>query len=440
MLNQKNQYPKVLIIGHHMDLRSGGGITIHNLFKGWPLDRIFFASNLIRQDGARFCRTFYSIGFDENKMPWPLSVRQKRYFSGEVILENKTEKEGSDVPSDTIEKDMGRKEKVVRMLHFFGIYYLIYRFYVSKKFLQWIEKENPDIIYAQPNERLLKFLLQTKRKTKLPLVLHFMDDWPNIMNQPGLSKLFWNGKKQRELKSLLKNSQGLMSISQSMSDEYKNRYGFDFTPFHNCIEAENWIKFQKKNCEAKGTFTILYAGRIGIGTSNSILKIAHVVENLNKQGTEIKFEIQGLGIPYEIAREIEQLKHVRINKYIEYSELPKKFSEADLLVLPMDFDKENFDFIHLSMPTKVPEYMACGTPIFVFAPEKTALSRYATKSKWAFVENKNTEEAILNKLKRIVENQDEREKISQTAKRMAVEVHESEIVRKKFREYLVERI
>ena len=39
-----NNYPRILIIGPPFNNFTGGGITLSNLFKGWPKDRIAVAS------------------------------------------------------------------------------------------------------------------------------------------------------------------------------------------------------------------------------------------------------------------------------------------------------------------------------------------------------------------------------------------------------------
>jgi len=40
----ENKYPKVLIFGAPFNNFSGGGITLSNLFRGWPKDRIAVTS------------------------------------------------------------------------------------------------------------------------------------------------------------------------------------------------------------------------------------------------------------------------------------------------------------------------------------------------------------------------------------------------------------
>jgi len=37
------RYPRVLIVGYNFDLVTGGGITLSNLFDGWPRERLAVA-------------------------------------------------------------------------------------------------------------------------------------------------------------------------------------------------------------------------------------------------------------------------------------------------------------------------------------------------------------------------------------------------------------
>ena len=39
-------YPKVLIIGQVIDKKNGSGITLSNLFKGWPKDKLAVATSI----------------------------------------------------------------------------------------------------------------------------------------------------------------------------------------------------------------------------------------------------------------------------------------------------------------------------------------------------------------------------------------------------------
>ena len=85
------------------------------------------------------------------------------------------------------------------------------------------------------------------------------------------------------------------------------------------------------------------------------------------------------------------------------------------------------------MPTKAPEYMMSGTPIIVFAPEITAIVKYAKKYEWAKIVIKNNVQELSMAIKDLIQNKTLREKIGQNAKKIAMEKHSSINVSNKFK-------
>ncbi|NJO89895.1 MAG: glycosyltransferase family 4 protein [Chloroflexia bacterium] len=185
-------------------------------------------------------------------------------------------------------------------------------------------------------------------------------------------------------------------------------------------------------------FVVFYAGRVGVGTSIAIITIAKAIEFLNCEGYNIKLQIQVPSLPDNIKYRLKPFKNTQINKYIDYYDLPSKLSSVDLLVLPMDFDKKNLSYIHLSMPTKVPEYMASGTPILVFADKTTALANYASSENWAFVVTENSIISLIDQIKYIFKNKLERMEKAHHALQIVQKYHSGELIRESFRNYFLQ--
>lgn len=75
------------------------------------------------------------------------------------------------------------------------------------------------------------------------------------------------------------------------------------------------------------------------------------------------------------------------------------------------------------MPTKAPEYMVSGTPIIIFAPEETAIVKYAKKYEWAKVITENNINEITGAIKQLIENKELRQHIAQNAIKIAEKNH-----------------
>jgi glycosyltransferase involved in cell wall biosynthesis len=433
-------FPKVLIIGHFPNEKDGGGITLSNLFRGWPKDRLAVASNIYLKNEIEpsVCEIYYQLGYHGKQHPFPLNILHPKIQCG-IILVNKSIKDN---------KKNYKVRKIINFnkvhtfidsfLKFCGVFNFFYKLEITNEFRQWLNDYSPDVIYSQLSTlELIRFVNKVQLATNKPLVIHIMDDWPSKITQPGLFSSYWKRRIDKEFRNLLYKSSALMSICEAMSEEYKERYHKDFVPFHNPIEINNWLPFARTQWKAEEKFTILYAGRVGRGMKNSIVEMGIVVNELHQSGINVVFEIQSPDYD-KLANLLEANDCIKFVNPIDYSELPKKFSSVDLLFLPEDFDTDSVEFLKFSIQTKVAEYMISGTPILVFADKKTALAKYALQDNWALVVTENKRSALTKALNELINNQDLRRQLSAKAKETAIKNEDAEIVRTNFREVLLQ--
>lgn len=434
-----NDYPKILIIGQTFNKNSGGGITISNLFHGWPKDRLAVASNvnLYSDLDNSVCEQYYQLGYNGKLHPFPLNLFLPKVKCGSFILRNKSDIDAEQKNNVITGKYKKMYKHLSRFLIYFGIYNILYRLKITPEFKQWVTYFDPDIIYSQLSTlELIRFVTKMHEQFEKPIVLHIMDDWPNAIHKPELFFSYWNKVIDREFRKLLDKSSVLMSICESMSEEYKIRYNKEFIPFHNPIEIENWLPYSKNDWTIKDKFTILYAGRIGRGIKNSIYDLSRAVNNFSKKNNNIQFEILTNNFS-EIEKIVELNNHVIWLKPIEYSELPKKFSSVDLLILPEDFDPASIEFLKYSIQTKVPEYMISGSPILVYADNRTALAKYAIRDGWAYLVSDNNEALLARALEELYSNLPLRKELAERARIVAIRNEDAKKVRENFRKKLL---
>lgn len=432
-------YPKVLVIGQPFNKKNGGGITLSNLFKGWPKDQLAVASNdNLRNDlDLSVCEIYYQLGYNNKLHPFPFNVFLSEIHCG-LLKINPSVKDNNGYNK----KRQGSSFKKIysllsSLLNFFGIYNIFYKLEITPDFKEWVTSYNPDIIYSQLSTlELIRFVDTIQIQLKKPIALHIMDDWPSKFSQKGLFYFYWKKKSAREFKKLLEKASVLMSISRAMSEEYKKRYNKNFIPFRNPIEIDKWLPYARNQWSKQDIFHILYTGRIGTANGKSIMIMANVIDYLNSNGIKIKLEIYTPDINSKTALSINNLRGVEIKNTVPHSLMPKLLSTYDLLFLPLDFDKAGITFSQYSMPTKVSEYMISGTPILVFADQRTALAKYALEHNWAFVVTENKKGILINALKELINNQEVRIKLSAKAKEIAIKNENAEIVRENFRNVL----
>jgi glycosyltransferase involved in cell wall biosynthesis len=432
-------FPKVLILGQTFNKKDGGGVTMSNLFTGWPKDKLAVASNAnLHSDlDTLVCNTYYQLGYNNKLHPFPLNILLPKIKCG-IITISKSSNGQTEILKEVKTIKSGKYKTIYnsleKILHFFGLYNVFYKLKITPEFVEWLKEYNPDIIYTQlATLELIRFTHETHDLIKKPVVIHMMDDWPSTISEKGLLKNFWYKKIDHEFRLLLNKTTLLLSISDSMAQEYKIRYNKSSVTFHNPIEIEFWKSHQRKKYELNTIPNILYAGRIGKGIDRALETMANAIDLINKElKTPLQFILQTKDKPAWV----ENYKCMKYKTPVEYNELPKLFSEADFLYLPYDFSVGSIKFIQYSMPTKAPEYMVSGTPIIMFAPEETALVKAAQNGKWAKVVTDNDIDKLSGAVKQLLINEKERKQIALNAIEIAETKFNSITVRNNFKEII----
>ena len=375
-------YSRVLILGETFRLNGGGGITLINLFKNWPSDKLAVVTERIYETSINSnCLKFYQLGHLEQKLPFPLSLLMKSINSGEVniklnnISHLNSNKKLLQVPKSYIRKTLNS------LLYFLGVYHFIYKTDLSNQLLNWIGEYSPDIIYAQPFRYSdMKFIYELQKRTSIPLAIHFMDDSISFLNKPNLLYYYWRKKTNKIFRQLIDNSVVLLSISQFMSDEYYRRYKKIFIPVRNPVDLDQWLPYTKNDWALSDTINIVYTGRLAIPNINSLFRFCTVVDNLKKSGMNIRFDIYSIDENLKFRSKIKYFKGIFLNDPIPYEDVPRLIPKYDILFLPIDFNKTGIKYAKYSISTKTSEYMISGVPILLFAPDEVALTSYAIEN------------------------------------------------------------
>ena len=447
-MNESNFFPRVLIVGQSFDASTGGGITMSNLFKGWPKDRLAVISDLKYYPNAEICKQFYRFGADEYHYIWPLSYFLKhRRSSGEVNMDLDAGNSASTKKMDNSWQEntghLHRQDSFWRMLYsmedFIGAEEVIRHLHLSEKLSDWTNRFHPDIIYTQAGCLHEMSLVQELIKTlKIPYVIHMMDDWPSTLLADKLLAPYLRWQLNKNFTDLLEHASAYIGISQKMCDIYKQRYHRPFIPFHNPIELDTWLAFTKKDWKAGTPFRIMYTGRVGISLQTSLIEICDAVYELSKEGKAIQFDIVlSPSVDTQTKQRLERPGCVSVQPAIPYKEMPASLARADLLVLPLDFDPKSVKFARYSMPTKATEFMISGAPILVYADSELAVTEYAQKEKWAYVVPERNSSKLKQSLDELIRDQALRERLGRRAQELAIQNHDANRERIAFRETLI---
>lgn len=431
-------YPKVLIIGQTFNKNTGPGITISNLFYGWPKRKIAVITKQKRNSSSEICNQYYYLGKEED-------IKKKPFYT------TCPEKSGPFNPEeiDNITKNIKEKKRenklwvIIRTLkkftiHLLGLHHLLIKYRLSDKLINWIKEYDPDIIYTHLHYlEYMRLVVHVHKQLHIPIAVHQVDHWLKGIEPFGILKKYWESKIEKEFENLLNTSSVFMCISEFMREEYKKKYNKDFVTFHNPVNVKKWVGFSKTDWNINRKFKILYTGRIGRANFNAIKEICIAINDLNSNGFSIELYIYSYDKNNKFAKKLKIYKGIIFKDPVAHKKIPNLIAKFDLLVLPLDFNKKGFLYSQYSMPTKTSEYMISGVPILVYAPSETALYKYAYESNWAYCVTKQSIEQITNALKELYDNFELRRKLGIRAKELALIKHNAEKVREDFRRTLL---
>jgi hypothetical protein len=419
-------FPRVLFITsaafNHV---SGGGITFSNLFRGWPRDRIATVHNDVTPVTTDVCERYYRLSEREISI-WPILARLRASAAAGTT--------GQAATTGTAPGALRRLKNAI-----FGDG-MPERGILSAPLAAWIGEFRPDIIYTiLGSTGMMALIEQVQRRFALPLTVHFMDDWQSAIHRGGLFSALQRRHMHALIARLVASSSLRLGICDAMCVEYAARFGQSFQPFQNTVDVARWAKLAKREVAVGAPIRLLYAGSVlGFAQSDSLVECCAAIALLRGEGMQIELDIYSP--PTQTAPLRERLacdRAIRLHDVISDDETYfRTLAEADILLLPVNFDAHSMRYIRLSMPTKVPSYLVSGTPILVYGPSGVAQVDYARAAGWGHVLDQPGRAALTSAIKRLGGDLALRRDLSATARRVAAERHDSVVVRAGFQSAL----
>lgn len=427
---QNEEYPKVLFITPcAFNKVTGGGITFSNLFSGWPKDNIATVHNDLVAVSDDVCSNYYELSFEEISKIWPFN-----YFVSPV----NTIKAQSKKP----EKSLFSMGSCVRAI--IGEAGIPDKGTLSESLEKWISNYKPDVIYTILGTiGFIELVEKIRDKFDIPLVIHLMDDGVTDPQKRGVFAGFIRGKYNKKFRKLLSKADVRMGICEEMCASYEKRYGYKFFSFQNAVNIEKFFAYSKKNFDITDKVKLVYTGSIlPYAQLEGIRDFCSVVKELKNEGLNITLDIYTpLCLFEKEVFDIAEKGVINIYDTIKDDEIYFKIlQDADILILPVNFDEHSIQYIKYSMPTKVPSYLISATPIIVYGPMGVAQVEYASKYGWGHIVSKRDMALLKNAIKEVISNKDLREKLSQNAVISANKNHNINKVKNEFQKMLIEAV
>jgi glycosyltransferase involved in cell wall biosynthesis len=118
--------------------------------------------------------------------------------------------------------------------------------------------------------------------------------------------------------------------------------------------------------------------------------------------------------------------------YVSSAGMSSVLCAADVLFLPLSFQPDQQHVVETSLPTKLAEYLASGTPILVHAPPYAGVTRYCRENRFGIVVDAPDPARLGQAIRQLASDPELREELSRNARSTLVANHSRESVLPRF--------
>jgi len=206
----------------------------------------------------------------------------------------------------------------------------------------------------------------------VPLHLIMHDDWPRVANVPQQFRNWLD----RSFARVYRQASSRMCVSPFMREDYLARYRCDAEVLYPS-RAKNSPDFETVPTRMKpddAQLTIAFAGTIN--SEGYVRVLRQLSQSLSKIGGRLLL----FGPISQDAAKQHGLddRHVVLGGLLSPSDLIVRLrNEADVLFVPMSFDRLERSNMEMAFPSKLADYTATGLPLLIYGPPYCSAVRWA---------------------------------------------------------------
>lgn len=423
------KYPKVLLInGEPINSYSATGITMSNLFRGWPKDNIFQIYTANIQPDLSFCKNNRKLGNVDLNFLSQISSIYTKYFTRKML----------DVtinPNNTNTKTSFLKQSLIRKALIPWIDLIPY--HVSSEILKLLREFNPGVIYSTlGNIRFIRLTAEISQFLSVPIVPHFMDDWLSTYSVNGKSLITTLQRSiiKTEAERLLQDVPSGFAICDAMAKEYSVKYGRDFDAFMNPVEIGSAPERHMQSAlNANVPVSFVYVGGLHLSRFENLGHIARIISGLHKEGLNVELRIFAPSKDLVQYGPYLEREGAKICGTLSPDDVHKTLCENDVAIHVESFSEKDALYTRLSLSTKIPQYFAAGLPVLAYGPGNVASCRYVVEYGCGKTVGIKDFAALSKAICELASNQELRFQLGRRSLSVAKERHEATAERERFR-------
>ncbi|UTH15986.1 hypothetical protein [Macrococcus epidermidis] len=374
-------YPRVLVISNNpFSETSNNGKTYASFFKGWPKEKLaqLYFTNEVPLD--TICGNYFNFEQGYKIETNTSNLSSKQSFKQRIYLK--------------------MRDNSLASLLFNHLWDLKIKKY-EKHIYEFVKIFEPDVIFFVGGRR--NFTYKTTNliadKFNIPIYLYYTDDYFVSENNNFFMKIN-NYLFLKEAYKTIDKSKSIFVIGNKMKKVYEKKFNKKCIPIMNSINFEEYdlLSFKEPNENLK----IAYFGGLHLKRLDSIIDLAKIVDEDNQESKRNTI------IDLYSASHLDMMQIDLMNKFdclcfkgrINANNIISKMNEYDVLLFVESFEQSMINRTHLSLSTKIPEYLAVGKPIFAIGPIQSGSIEYLKEIGLSYVNESNS----FDKMKSIYQN------------------------------------
>ncbi len=245
---------------------------------------------------------------------------------------------------------------------------------VPRAVIDQVTQFSPEVIHSPVwGLRVSRLCLAISRTFDIPIVPHFMDDWPTTAHAGVMMARTVRRQMHKTLRDLLDHSPRLLVVGQLMAEEYTARYDRECDVVGNCVSESDIMRMREQKPAADRT--LLYVGGLSNRRSQVIQRVA---EHL-PEGWQLRLFVnpKEAASGADLARRSGRIEHAGS---LNPEDVPEKLGSAAALLFVETDDPDTLAYTRLSVSGKVPEYLLSGRPVVAVGPPTQASIRALQQS------------------------------------------------------------
>lgn len=291
-----------------------------------------------------------------------------------------------------------------------------------RRLRQWTTEVNPDVIMYMVGESLFmdRLILRTCAQTGKPLVLYNGEAYRiiDLKTRHGIERAYYR-RCHKLYEQLNKKASLIIYNCEMLRTDYEKRYP---------ASAKTMIAYNSALCDydvyrpQKRTPKIVYFGNLGVGRSDSLLKVADTLQAISP---EVVLDIYGNASP-EASRAFEAHPAISYRGFVDAATLRNIISDTDILIHTESFDETIIPKLRYAFSTKIAQCLCAGRCFVSFAPAQTASSQYLAAADGAIFVSNETE--LKQALQQLIEDPALRQAYAHKAAKTGLENHHMQTI------------